>query len=98
MRCKPAKPAAIDQREIAQRAADAYIELAQLLEAEAKRYRMMAKCYRDGTLLTSYHIPPDVIAHPEMRHPAQRAIDGMSAYDIRAAVERLRLELKGETT
>lgn len=81
------------KNEPAQRAADAFIELAQLLEAQAKRYREMARGYRTGDLLPGYtNLPAD--AHPTMHHPVRRAIDNLSAYDIREAVERLRAELE----
>jgi hypothetical protein len=80
--------------EAAQRSADAYIELAQLLEAQAKRLRANARGYRSGELLAHYGDNLPAGCAPEMAHPAQRAIDGLSCYDIREAVERLRAELK----
>jgi hypothetical protein len=78
--------------EPAQRAADAYLELAQFLERLAKDYRERAGHYRAGRLHTAYeHLPADAGDH--MRHPCQRAIDAMSPYDVSSTYERLRAEL-----
>lgn len=81
------------RNEPAQRAADAYIELAQFLERQAKEYRDTAKHYRRGNLSVGYeNLPADAGDH--MRHPCQRAIDRMSHWDILRTIERLRAELE----
>ena len=78
--------------EIAQKSADAYIEMAQILERQAKIYRETARFYRSGDLGTNYaNLPADAGDH--MRHPAQRAIDGIEHYSIQHHCERLRAEL-----
>lgn len=82
------------QQEVAQRCADAYLDLAQFLEKQAQQLRQTAKHYRSGECVTGYTgLPADACA--EVRHPAQRAIDGLSCYDIRARVEALQAALKG---
>lgn len=91
------KIATVNQNEVAQRAADTFIEMAQSLEKEAKRFREYAKHYRSGELLVGYtNLPADAGEH--MRHPAQRAIDVLSEWDIVATFKRLREELKGATS
>lgn len=87
-----AKSSKAARNEVAQKSADAYIELAQILEKQAKRCRELATGYRRGEFDPAYsNLPPEAGDH--MRHPAQRAIDNMSWYDTREAVERLRTEL-----
>ena len=82
--------------ETAQIAADAYIELAQFLERLAKAYKDRAKHYRSGALQVGYSdLPAEAGDH--MRHPAQRAIDGMSEYDVKATYERIRADLTERT-
>jgi hypothetical protein len=82
------------RNETAQRAADTMLEFAQYLETTAKRYRTLARGYRSGEFDPAYsNLPADAGDH--MRHPAQRAIDHLSAYEIRETVERLGAELKG---
>ena len=82
--------------ETAQRAADAYIELAQFLERLAKAYKERARHYRSGALEVWYsNLPPEAGDH--MRHPAQRALDAMSEYDVKATYERIRGDLAAAT-
>jgi hypothetical protein len=81
------------KHEAAQQAADVYIGLAQALEAQAKRYRETAKYYRSGDLDVAYkNLPADAGDH--MRHPVQRAIDGISIWNLREAYEQSEAELK----
>jgi len=81
-----------NRTEPAQRAADTYIELAQYLEAQAKMYRETAKHYRSGALDVAYtNLPAEAGDH--MRHPAQRAIDRLSVWNIKAEFDRLTAEL-----
>ncbi len=81
--------------ELVQKVADAYIEMAQFLEKLAAAYRERAKHYRAGELDIAYRdLPPDAGAH--MRHPAQRAIDGLSEWDVHATYERVRARLQAE--
>lgn len=77
--------------EAAQQSADAYIELAQWYEQEAARLKASARAYRLGTLLPHYTTAAGM--HPTFRGPARRAIDGLSTYDVRRIVNRIRQQL-----
>lgn len=82
----------IDAREVRERCGDAFIEIAQLLEKSAKRYRELAKGYRNGEFNPAYtNMPPET--HPSLLGPAVRAADCISPYDITNVMDRLREEL-----